>query len=55
MTDFWKALYIFLAFSLIIGIITHAQGFATAAGSLFTGTNSLGQTLEAGNIAYGSK
>jgi hypothetical protein len=55
MDNFWRALYVFLGFALLIGIITHAQGFATAAGSLFTGANGLGQTLEAGNISAGSK
>jgi hypothetical protein len=29
-----------------IGVLTHAAGFSLAAGTLFSGTNSLGATLE---------
>jgi hypothetical protein len=34
--------------------MTHAKGFSTAAGTLFTGVNQLGSTLEAGKIKQGS-
>jgi hypothetical protein len=50
----WKIIYVFLGFALFIGIITHGRGFATVAGSIFSGTNSLGQTLIAGNVPYGT-
>lgn len=38
-----------------IGVITHAYGFATAAGTLFSGTNTLGKTLEGQGSTAGSK
>lgn len=38
-----------------IGVITHANGFATAAGTLFSGFNSLGQSLEGSGIASGGQ
>lgn len=36
-----------------IGVITHAYGFSLAAGSLFTGANTLGGTLEGKGMASG--
>jgi hypothetical protein len=37
-----------------IGVLTHAYGFATAAGTLFSGTNTLGKTLEGSGSTAGS-
>jgi hypothetical protein len=37
----------FLVFTLFIGVMLHATGFATSVGTLFTGVNTLGTTLEA--------
>jgi hypothetical protein len=54
MNNFWKILTIFFLGSIFIAVMTHAKGFATSAGTLFTGVNSLGSTLEAGNIKTGS-
>lgn len=51
--SFWGWLTVFLLFAFFIGVITHAYGFSLAAGTLFTGVNSLGKTLEGGNIASG--
>ena len=54
MNNFWKVLTYFLLFAFFVAVMTHAAGFSTAAGTLFTGLNSLGGTLEAGNIKAGS-
>lgn len=52
--NFWKVLtLVFLGF-IFVAVMTHAKGFSTAAGTLFTGVNTLGSTLEAGNIKAGS-
>jgi len=54
MNNFWKVLTLFFLGAIFVAVMTHAKGFSTAAGTLFTGVNSLGQTLEAGNIKQGS-
>jgi hypothetical protein len=54
MNEFWKVLTLFFLGAIFIAVMTHAKGFSTAAGTLFTGVNSLGTTLEAGNIKQGS-
>jgi hypothetical protein len=41
----------FLVFALFIGVMLHAAGFSKAVGTLFTGVNGLGQTLEASGSA----
>ena len=41
----------FLVFALFIGVMLHAAGFSAAAGTLFTGVNNLGTTLEAAGSA----
>jgi hypothetical protein len=41
----------FLVFALFIGVMLHAQGFSTSVGTLFTGVNGLGQTLEDNSTA----
>lgn len=48
MHDFWKwMLYLLLIFA-FVAVLTHAGGFSTAAGSLFTGLTGLGSTIETG-------
>lgn len=54
MDKFWKFLYIFLFLSIMVLIVTHAKGFATAAGTVFTGVNGLGTTLTGANIKSGT-
>jgi hypothetical protein len=54
MKDVWKAIYIFLFGALIVLAVTHAKGFATSVGSLFTGVNALGVTLTGSNTKSGS-
>lgn len=54
MNNFWKILTLFFLGTIFVAVMTHAAGFSTAAGTLFTGVNSLGTTLEAGNIKAGS-
>lgn len=49
----WNALTLFFLGAIFVAIITHAKGFSAAAGTIFTGVNSLGKTLEAGNIRGG--
>lgn len=39
------ALWLIVGF-VFIGVLTHAKGFSIAAGTLFSGTNNLGKTLE---------
>lgn len=51
--QFWKILTLFFLGSIFVAVMTHATGFSKAAGSVFTGVNNLGQTLEAGNIKAG--
>jgi uncharacterized membrane protein len=52
--NFWKVLTLFFLGAIFVAVMTHAKGFSTAAGTLFTGVNTLGTTLEAGNIKAGS-
>lgn len=54
MKDFWGILTLFFLGAIFVAVMTHATGFSKAAGTLFTGVNSLGTTLEAGNIKQGS-
>lgn len=44
--DIWGILtLIFLGF-ILMGVLLNAKGFSMAAGTLFTGVNTLGRTLE---------
>jgi hypothetical protein len=52
--QFWKVLTLFFLGTIFVAVMTHALGFAKAAGTLFSGVNTLGTTLEAGNIKAGS-
>lgn len=54
MDKFWKFVYLFLGLSIVVLIITHAKGFATSAGTLFTGLNGLGTTLTGASIKGGT-
>lgn len=54
MNNFWKVLTLFFVGAIFVAVMTHSKGFATSAGTLFTGVNTLGTTLEAGNIKAGS-
>jgi hypothetical protein len=54
MQNFWRVVTLFFLGAIFVAVMTHARGFATAAGTLFTGVNSLGSTLEAGGIKQGS-
>ena len=54
MNQFWKILTIVFLGAIFVAVMTHAAGFSTAAGTLFTGVNSVAGTLEAGNIKAGS-
>ena len=51
--NFWKVLTLFFLCAIFVAVMTHATGFSKAAGTLFTGVNTLGTTLEAGNIKAG--
>lgn len=51
--NFWKILTLFFLGAIFVAVMTHATGFSKAAGTVFTGINSLGSTLEAGNIRAG--
>lgn len=50
MDKFWKVLtYVLLAF-VFVAVMLHASGFSMAAGTLFTGLNNLGGTIEARGV-----
>jgi hypothetical protein len=53
MNQFWHIFTIFLLGSLVVLIVTHAKGFSTSAGTLFTGVNNLGTTLTGQRITAG--
>lgn len=52
--QFWKILTIVFLGFIFVAVMTHAAGFSQAAGTIFTGINTVGSTLEAGNIKAGS-
>jgi hypothetical protein len=54
MNNFWRVLTLFFLGAIFITVMTQPKGISTAAGTLFTGVNTLGSTLEAGNIKRGS-
>lgn len=49
----WGALTLFFILSTVVLVVTHAKGFATSAGTLFTGINNLGTTLTGQRIKAG--
>lgn len=48
-----KVIFWFFMGSIAVLVITHARGFATSAGALFTGFNTLGTTLTGQRIGAG--
>lgn len=54
MNPYTKWIYVFLFGSLAVLVITHAKGFATAAGAIFSGFNGLGTTLTGASIKAGT-
>lgn len=54
MNQFWRVLTLIFLGAIFVAVMTHAKGFSTAAGTLFTGINGIAGTLEAGNIKQGS-
>jgi hypothetical protein len=42
----WKWLTLFFIGCIFLAVLTHADGFSKAAGTMFTGVNSLGKTVE---------
>ena len=50
----FKIITLFFLGAIFVAVMTHAKGFSTAAGTVFTGLNSMGTTLEAGNVKAGS-
>lgn len=48
MDKFWRWMLVLLLIFAFVAVLTHAAGFATAAGSLFSGLTGLGATIETG-------
>jgi hypothetical protein len=46
MNDIWKLITLFFLGAIFLAVMTHASGFSTAAGTLFSGVNTMGKTLE---------
>lgn len=55
MKNFWGILTLVFLGAIFVAVMTHAAGFATSAGTLFTGVNSIASTLEGGNITSGGQ
>lgn len=53
MDKVFKLIALFFVLSIGVLVVTHAKGFATAAGTVFTGVNSLGTTLTGAKIKGG--
>ena len=54
MDEFWKWFTLLFVFFLVMGIILHAAGFSLVAGTLFSGVQGLGSTLEAPSNTAGT-
>lgn len=54
MNNFWKVLTLVFLGAIFLAVMTHAKGFSTAAGTVFTGINGIASTLSGGNIKQGS-
>lgn len=54
MDKFFKWLTVLLIAFVFVAVLLHAYGFSLAAGTLFTGLQGLGTTLEAGQYTAGS-
>lgn len=48
-----KLISLFFVGAIVVLIVTHSKGFATSAGSIFTGVNNLGVTLTGQRIGAG--
>jgi len=48
-----KLISLFFVGSMLVLIVTHSKGFATSAGTLFTGVNNMGVTLTGQRIKAG--
>lgn len=48
-----KLITLFFLGALLVLIVTHSRGFATSAGTVFTGVNNLGVTLTGQRIKAG--
>lgn len=48
MDRFWRIITLLLLIFAFVAVLTHAAGFSQASGSLFSGFNTLGQTIETG-------
>jgi hypothetical protein len=46
MPSMWKWLTLFFIGAIFFAVMTHAAGFSSAAGTMFTGVNTMGKTLE---------
>lgn len=53
MDKVFKLVGLFFVLSIVVLAVTHPKGFSTAAGTLFTGINSLGTTLTGQRIKGG--
>jgi len=51
--DIFGLITLFFIGSLVVLAVTHAKGFATSAGTLFTGVEGMGTTLTGANIKGG--
>ncbi len=51
--DILNLVTLFFLGSLVVLAVTHAKGFSTAAGTVFTGVNNLGTTLTGRGIKGG--
>lgn len=51
----WGVITIIFVGFIFVAVLTHAAGFSTAAGTLFTGVNTLGGTLEGRGMASGGQ
>ena len=46
MSSLWKWLTLFFLGAIFLAVMTHAPGFSSAAGTMFSGVNTMGKTLE---------
>jgi hypothetical protein len=51
---FWGIVTLIIVGFIFVAVLTHAAGFSAAAGSLFSGIQGIGSTLEAGSIKSGT-
>lgn len=51
--DIFALITLFFIGALVVLVVTHAKGFATSAGTLFTGIQGMGNTLTGANIKGG--